>query len=957
LYWGDPQVEADFDPRGFVDMRNVKTKEEFLEKINAIESSEKKWREIVRTPALTAAKADEVREHLKSVGRKILGCVGASTSAVGQPAVVQQAPQVVSVSESKVQAQVQSQIQKESAESGIIYATAFNWKFMSSFELWTRSLKERGVTRAIAYCMSDILPSSFENLKNIYTWITFIRIPQLDIPGFLDWNAPQHYAWKLWCLQDITLNNDLSGKTIIYTDSGAFVCKEPKEWIEKTRRSGVCLLEDEEQINRHWCHTTFCSKLNVTEQEKSQQQLMAGLIAFVAGHLVANTLFTEAWKWGQQRDVIVGPKWQGVGPDGKPYGHRHDQSILSILSARMGVTRLPLRSVYCDRSLRDTYRTGKSIYVHRGNFKTSEQFAPLISEAHVINLERRADRMERFQKNHEGWAQNVRKFNAYDGRSITLTPALARLFRPHDFGWKKAILGCALSHLELWLSLITDTADIGSYLIMEDDVKFKEGWQQRWNEAAAHAPDDWDVIYLGGILPPNRDGFERVKEKVNPYFSRVALNQVFGQQVPSRYFHFCNYSYILSRKGAQKIIDTLKSKDGYWTSADHMICNNHEKMNLYFLDPLVAGCYQDDDPKYCASAFNNYSRVDSFDSDLWNNDERFSQDEIMRCIQASQSAPIAFGTALEDARRVDPTKKQEVVKKEAKSEAKEERFYIFNNYGGVDATYYEREWIKEIFGSDTYIQFKNWDAEKEGLPTNPYVLIYRKPDTVTTYTQAKKLNDESKPFILLHLSDEHCSDPIDIYSLPMCKAVLRNYVRNDIPSSIQNKVKTIPLGPHFKLNGQITPATKKYVWSFHGTEWHGRSNTIAMLNQLQPNSFELYKTWQDANQLKQDEYCSKMREAIFVPCLRGNNVETYRFYEALELGAIPLIVEEQIGHPYYAMLRKHMPSLVILGSWFDSFQFVKEMFSNPTKIEQYHREIYTEWMAWKDEIKNFIKNL
>jgi ATP-dependent DNA helicase PIF1 len=73
---------------------------------------------------------------------------------------------------------------------------------------------------------------------------------------------------------------------------------------------------------------------------------------------------------------------------------------------------------------------------------------------------------------------------------------------------------------------------------------------------------------------------------------------------------------------------TIEAKDGYYTSADHMVCNPVDFMNIYFLDPLMAGCYQDDDPVYATSEFNNFNRVDGFDSDLWNNDERF--DDLLK---------------------------------------------------------------------------------------------------------------------------------------------------------------------------------------------------------------------------------------------------------------------------------------------------------------------------------------
>jgi hypothetical protein len=58
-------------------------------------------------------------------------------------------------------------------------------------------------------------------------------------------------------------------------------------------------------------------------------------------------------------------------------------------------------------------------------------------------------------------------------------------------------------------------------LILEDDVKFQEGWEERWGAAVRDAPADFDVIYLGGVLPPNRAMFDSCLEHVNANFARV----------------------------------------------------------------------------------------------------------------------------------------------------------------------------------------------------------------------------------------------------------------------------------------------------------------------------------------------------------------------------------------------------------------------------------------------------
>jgi GR25 family glycosyltransferase involved in LPS biosynthesis len=208
-------------------------------------------------------------------------------------------------------------------------------------------------------------------------------------------------------------------------------------------------------------------------------------------------------------------------------------------------------------------------------------------------------------------------------------------------------MGCALSHLDLLYRLVNESPDIHSYCILEDDARLPPGWQKRWLEVYPGLPEGWDCIYLGGILPPNKPGLPAVLERVAPGLARIAPNQLFGQQIPTRYYHFCAYAYVISRAGARKILDSITEKSGYWTSADHMMCNPVDKMNNYLLDPLVAGASQDDDPVYQNSDFNNFNREDKFDSDIWNNNERVPADEVT--LQLSKKAPLSIAESLQEA--------------------------------------------------------------------------------------------------------------------------------------------------------------------------------------------------------------------------------------------------------------------------------------------------------------------
>ncbi len=273
-----------------------------------------------------------------------------------------------------------------------------------------------------------------------------------------------------------------------------------------------------------------------------------------------------------------------------------------------------------------------------------------ITQARVINLDRRIDRMESFLAAHPGLADVVKRSPAVDGKKLRLTAHIARLFSPNTFGWKKPVVGCALSHLALWKELAEQGQSTDSWLILEDDARLAPDWKERWENAlaAGSVPHDWDVIYLGGVLPPNRESFQKHTETVAPGIGRISPNTVFAQKPADRYFHFCAYAYLMTPAGARKVMERIRKHGGIWTPADHVICNREsDNLDVYFLDPLAAGCFQDDDPAYVTGNFNDQSAVGGFDSDLCNTTERFSEEEIRELLdkEAMHDISAALGEA------------------------------------------------------------------------------------------------------------------------------------------------------------------------------------------------------------------------------------------------------------------------------------------------------------------------
>jgi GR25 family glycosyltransferase involved in LPS biosynthesis len=952
IYWGAQNPTEDFPEGSFINANEFQTADDLISAVKALEENPEAWKKMASIPAITVEKE---RRRLAEVACLLLEPVLGSS-------IVNQLPRALGASSTAEAHQLFQERESAAKLKGPL--KGFKWngksllvtfateKYIQSLLQWLASAnlyqKDNSTIMIRVYLGDDVGDHTLNVLRSQNPTVNFRRIPSktLTVPGFSDLWEPQHFAWKLWIYQELVQEAALQNTLIWYMDAGSIIVRWPITWLEIATREGLCMLEDKEQKNDQWCHPEFCSRLRVTDSEMAAQQVVGGIMAFVGGARLPWKIFAEAWVYGQQRRILVGPKWAGVFPDGRPFGHRHDQSILSILRLRHKVPVHPLENVYNHESLRRTFKAGAALYVHRGDVKEHVNFAPRIGEVHLINLARRSDRIQTFKDNHEPWTKQICLRPAYDGRALKLTPALAKVFEPNDFLWKKAIMGCALSHMSLWVELAQETSSVENYLILEDDVKFQKGWLSVWEEAAKLIPDDYDVLYLGGVLPPNRAMFEQLIEPVNQFWGKVKPNNVFGQNPPTPYFHFCNYSYILKREGAQKVLQGMQPYGGYHTSADHMICNRVQDMKHYVLLPQVAGCYQDEDPKYQTSQFNNFNRVDGFDSDLWNNDERFSEQDINAALDAwTEKDKIPIGLALEDATRALRDQPPVAVQEKAPvSNSIPPKFYTVGGYNVVPHALYEYKWLRELFGSD-FETIGHVDLDHEPMETTP-IFICARPNMLE-YTMAfNKYEAAGRPFKVIHLSDEFCNDPVEFYSLSMCTQVFRMYPRSDY--KCPEKVTTLPLGS-YRTPVVDTNQQRHLLWSFFGTGWKEREKELGNWKSLQPCQYKFFEDWGSAK-LSEEEYSKLCAASVFMPCPRGQSVETFRFWEALEHGAIPIYVRNEHDMDYYKFISKKLP-IISFQTWDQALGFVQSLLQNPPTLAHYRTTILEKWSSWKAELK------
>jgi hypothetical protein len=182
--------------------------------------------------------------------------------------------------------------------------------------------------------------------------------------------------------------------------------------------------------------------------------------------------------------------------------------------------------------------------------------------------------------------------------------------------------------------------------------------------------------------------------------------------------------------------------------------------------------------------------------------------------------------------------------------------------------------------------------------------------------------------VLVHLSDEAFKDDYGAYRY--CDAVLRNCYSErlaDIASVLH-----FPLGykTAYARPGQRskTTAERKYLWSFAGdTKKITRGEMLAEMGKL-PRGFTHFTSGFGApDALPTADYRALMDETTVVPCPGGwSNLDTFRCYEALEAGCVP-IVEKRPGFDYFTHLLGVHPFPAV-ANWVEGAALVRRLESS-----------------------------
>ena len=136
---------------------------------------------------------------------------------------------------------------------------------------------------------------------------------------------------------------------------------------------------------------------------------------------------------------------------------------------------------------------------------------PTNVDVYVINLDKATKRLthfkDQFQQCDLSRGRAPIRISAVDGRTIELKgvvsaraqkeiqQAEATGFRQKHYELSRGAVGCYLSHIHAWQSLLK--SDKNAAIIMEDDALLYPHLQEYMVHEVQYIPDDWDILLLG----------------------------------------------------------------------------------------------------------------------------------------------------------------------------------------------------------------------------------------------------------------------------------------------------------------------------------------------------------------------------------------------------------------------------------------------------------------------------
>lgn len=265
----------------------------------------------------------------------------------------------------------------------------------------------------------------------------------------------------------------------------------------------------------------------------------------------------------------------------------------------------------------------------------------------------------------------------------------------------------------------------------------------------------------------------------------------------------------------------------------------------------------------------------------------------------------------------------------------------------------EVDWLRDVLGD--LIEEECTDLDLTCFDDDCIHIVSSNWQPLPTYEDYfRECRARCRRLVLFHMSDEWFSGGYALYR--HFDAVIRNFAT----SLARHKgIWTIPEGyaNGTRIGGASRPVTERqYAWSFTGEIKASRVNMASAFAALEPNfltcTTSIHKD--GGKKLSKAEFDDVLENSIFSPCPMGNVIlETWRLYESLELGCIP-IVETRAALDYFTGLLGPHP-IPSFQNWEAARHYAQAALTDKLFLLRKQSAIRNWWSAKKQAVRAEIR--
>lgn len=252
--------------------------------------------------------------------------------------------------------------------------------------------------------------------------------------------------------------------------------------------------------------------------------------------------------------------------------------------------------------------------------------------------------------------------------------------------------------------------------------------------------------------------------------------------------------------------------------------------------------------------------------------------------------------------------------------------------------------LREIFdNNEGFEQFEGTPSEHMARGKSEAVVIFGFQEDAT---ELVALLNSLKKFLFIYVSDE--CNRLDFRQIPKHGKVWNQCWT----TAHQTTDRHLLLGCRYDTAQIIEGLNKekKYLWSFVGQAQESRTHTYSIFERMKGG--KLIKTTGFGGQndgLPYNEYLQIFCNSKIVLCPMGNNcADTFRLYEAIEAGALPIVE----GADYWSEFGVPFPCV---SDWGAAEWIINDYELNPDKLIAHTEKTRLWWKDYKRKVLQDIK--